>query len=75
MRASGRAVILVPRSSVAIQPRSGGRVMTLNIRPGDRVKKGQLLATIESPEQTLELQNKRDRLADLEAQDRQIALV
>jgi HlyD family secretion protein len=75
MRASGRAVILVPRSSVAIQPRTGGRVVALNIRPGDRIKKGQLLATMESPEQTQELQNKRDRLADLEAQDRQIGSV
>lgn len=75
MRASGRAVILVPRSSVAIQPRMGGRVIALNIRPGERVKKGQLLAKIESPEQTLELQNKRDRLADLQAQDRQILTV
>lgn len=75
MRASGRAVILVPRSSLAIQPRVGGRVVNLNIRPGDRVKKGQLLATMESPEQILELQNKRDRLADLEAQDRQIGSV
>lgn len=75
MRASGRAVILVPRSSVEIQPRAGGRVVDLDIRPGDRVKKGQLLATMESPEQTLELQNKRDRLADLEAQDQQISSV
>lgn len=74
-RASGRAVILVPRSSVAIQPRIGGRVVVLNIRPGDRIKKGQLLARMESPEQTLELQNKRKRLADLEAQNQQIGSV
>ncbi len=75
VRASGRAVVLVPRSSVSIQPRIGGRVMALNIRPGDQVKKGQLLATMDSPEQTLTLQQKRDRLADLQSQDRQIASV
>ena len=75
VRASGRAVILVPRSSVAIQPRIGGRVMVLNMRPGDPVKKGQLLATMESPEQTLTLQEKRNRLADFQAQDRQIGSV
>lgn len=73
VRASGRAVILVPRSTVAIQPRLGGRVVDLNIQPGDQVSTGQLLALMESPEQTQELQNMRDRLADLEAQDRQIA--
>ncbi len=73
VRASGRAVILVPRSTVAIQPRLGGRVVALNMRPGDEVSAGQLLALMESPEQTLELQNMRDRLADLEAQNVQIA--
>ncbi|NMF85202.1 NHLP bacteriocin system secretion protein [Nodosilinea sp. P-1105] len=73
VRASGRAVILVPRSTVAIQPRLGGRVVELNIQPGDEVSNGQLVALMESPEQTQELQNMRDRLADLEAQDRQIA--
>ncbi|GAA6619465.1 NHLP bacteriocin system secretion protein [Scytonema sp. NUACC26] len=74
-RAEGRAGILIPRSSVAIQPREGGRVLALNIRPGDSVKKGQLLATMEFPELETELQSKRDRLADLKAQDHQIGSV
>lgn len=74
-RAEGRAGILIPRSSVAIQPREGGRVLALNIRPGDSVKKGQVLATMEFPELETELQDKRDRLADLKAQNRQISSV
>jgi HlyD family secretion protein len=71
-RAEGRAGILMPRSSVAIQPREGGRILALNIRPGDAVKKGQVLATMEFPELETELQDKRDRLADLKAQNNQI---
>lgn len=74
-RAEGRAAILIPRSSVAIQPREGGRVLALNIRPGDAVKKGQVLATMEFPELETELQDKRDRLADLKAQNQQIGSV
>lgn len=75
-RAEGRAGILIPRSSVAIQPRVGGRVLALNIRrPGDSVKKGQVLATMEFPELETALQDKRDRLADLKAQNRQIGSV
>lgn len=74
-RAEGRAGILIPRSSVAIQPREGGRVLALNIRPGDSVKKGQVLATMEFPELETELQDKRNRLADLKAQDHQIGSV
>jgi HlyD family secretion protein len=74
-RAEGRAAILIPRSSIAIQPREGGRVLALSIRPGDFVKKGQVLATMEFPELETELQDKRNRLADLKAQDRQIGFV
>ncbi|MDF5726895.1 MAG: NHLP bacteriocin system secretion protein [Rhizonema sp. PD38] len=74
-RAEGRAGILIPRSSVAIQPREGGRVLALNIQPGDSVKKGQVLARMEFPELETELKDKRDRLADLKAQDHQIGSV
>lgn len=74
-RAEGRAGILIPRSSIAIQPREGGRVLALNIRPGDSVKIGQVLATMEFPELETELQDKRDRLADLKAQNHQIGSV
>lgn len=73
--AEGRAGILMPRSSVAIQPRVGGRILALNIRPGDSVKKGQVLATMEFPELETALRDKRDRLADLKAQNRQIGSV
>lgn len=73
VRATGRAVILVPRSTVAIQPRLGGRVVDLKVQPGDEVSAGQLLAVMESPEQTQALQNMRERLADLESQNQQIA--
>ncbi len=71
----GRAIILIPRSSVEIQPRQGGRVLALTVRPGDPVKKGQVLAILEFPELETELQDMRDRLADLQAQDRQITSV
>ncbi|MBW4628626.1 MAG: NHLP bacteriocin system secretion protein [Brasilonema octagenarum HA4186-MV1] len=74
-RAEGRAGILIPRSSIAIQPREGGRVLALNIRPGDTVKIGQVLATMEFPELETELQDKRGRLADLKAQNNQIGSV
>ena len=71
----GRAAILIPRASVAIQPREGGRVVSFNTRSGDLVQKGQVLATLEFPELETELRDKRDRLADLKKQDRQIGSV
>jgi len=68
----GRAVILIPRSIVNIEPRQGGRVLTLLIQPGDSVKKGQLLATLEFPELETELKDKKDRLAALKQQDKRV---
>jgi len=73
--AQGRAVILIPRSIVAIQPLEGGRVLNLKIKKGDLVKKGQLLATMDFPEQEVALQNKKKRLADLQTQNAQISKV
>jgi HlyD family secretion protein len=71
----GRAVILVPRSSVHLQPRERGRILALNIRSGDTVKKGQVVAILEFPELETELEDKRGRLADLKAQNQQIKSV
>jgi NHLM bacteriocin system secretion protein len=71
----GRAAILIPRSNVNIQPRQGGRVLTLNVKPGDSVKKGQVLAVLEFPELETELQDKQQRLTDLKNQDRQVNTV
>lgn len=68
----GRAAILIPRSNVDLQPRQGGRVLALNVRPGDSVKKGQVLAVLEFPELETQLQDKLQRLADLKNQDKQV---
>jgi len=55
----GRAVILIPRSIVNIEPRQGGRVLTLLIQPGDSVKKGQLhAASIDRQQKANQLQIK-----------------
>ncbi|MFL9458834.1 biotin/lipoyl-binding protein [Tolypothrix bouteillei VB521301_2] len=71
----GRAVIQIPRANVSIQPREGGRVLTLNVQPGDFVKKGQVLAILELPELETELQDKQRRLIDLKKQDKQVSSV
>jgi len=47
-------------------PRPG--TITLAIRAGDAVKKGDVLATLESPELTSELDRERSTLAELDAQ-------
>ncbi|GFE70512.1 NHLP bacteriocin system secretion protein [Chroococcus sp. FPU101] len=71
----GRAVILIPRSNVNIQPRQGGRVLALNVRSGDQVKKGQVLAVLEFPELETQLQDKQQKLADLKNQNQRVNTV
>jgi len=71
----GRAVILIPRSIVNIQPRQGGRLLNLLIQHGDSVKKGQLLAILEFPELETELLDEKERLADLKQQDKKVGSV
>ncbi len=71
----GRAIILIPRSIIAIQPLEGGRVLSLKVKKGDLVKKGELLATMDFPEQEVALENKKKRLADLQSQNNQISKI
>jgi HlyD family secretion protein len=46
----GQSIILVPRSKVNFWSRSSGRIVSLKIKPGDKVVKGQVLALIEATE-------------------------
>ena len=65
----GQSIVLVPRSKVNFWSRSSGRVMTLNVQPGDRVKKGQVLATIEASELREKLLTQQQELAEYEAEN------
>ncbi|NJR49607.1 MAG: NHLP bacteriocin system secretion protein [Leptolyngbyaceae cyanobacterium CSU_1_3] len=67
---AGQGVLVFPSKVAAFQSPSSGQVLTLNIRPGDRVKKGQVLATIDQTELQEKLSLARLKLVQLQDQDR-----
>ncbi|MUG91967.1 NHLP bacteriocin system secretion protein [Scytonema sp. UIC 10036] len=66
----GRGVLIFPRKVVALQSRSAGQLTDLNVKVGDIVKKGDVLATVDQVDLRKQLQLARTKLAQLEQQDR-----
>jgi HlyD family secretion protein len=67
---SGQGALVFPSQVVDFQSPSPGQLQTINVRVGDFVKKGQVLATINQGELQKQLQLGRGKLAQLQSQDR-----
>jgi HlyD family secretion protein len=65
----GQGVLIYPRNVVPLQSKSAGQLMVLNIKVGDVIKKGQVLATIDQTELGKQLQQQQAKLTQLESQD------
>ncbi|OUL29772.1 NHLP bacteriocin system secretion protein [Nostoc sp. RF31YmG] len=68
----GRGVLIYPNNVVPLQSKSAGQLMTLNIKVGDFIKKGQVLAIIDQAELRKQLQQQRLKLRELESQDQAV---
>ena len=66
----GRGVLIFPREVVPLQSKSSGQLLALNVKAGDIVKKGDVLATVNQNELRKQLQLARAKLAQLHLQDR-----
>ena len=66
----GRGVLIHPRQVVDVQAPASGRLATLSVRVGDRLRAGDLLGTIDQAELRRQLQEERARVQELLAQDR-----
>jgi HlyD family secretion protein len=65
----GQGVLIYPSNVVPLQSKSAGQLMVLNIKVGDVIKKGQVLATIDQTELGKQLQQQQAKLTQLESQD------
>ncbi|ACC85199.1 NHLP bacteriocin system secretion protein [Nostoc punctiforme] len=65
----GKGVLIYPSNVVPLQSKSAGQLMALNIKVGDVIKKGQVLATIDQAELRKQLQQQQAKLTQLESQD------
>ncbi len=68
----GRGVLIYPSNVVPLQSKSAGQLMTLNIKVGDAIKKGQVLATIDQAELRKQLQQQRAKLIEIQSQDQAV---
>lgn len=66
---NGQGVLIQPRRVVQFQAPSNGQLMKLNINPGDVVKKGQEIGTIDKYDIKEQLAQERAKLAQLQGQN------
>ncbi|MDF5708717.1 MAG: NHLP bacteriocin system secretion protein [Nostoc sp. S4] len=68
----GQGVLIYPSNVVPLQSKSAGQLMALNIKVGDVIKKGQVLATIDQAELRKQLQQQQAKLTELQSQDKAV---
>lgn len=64
----GQGVLIRPRQVVQLQSSATGRLLNLNVKPGDRIQKGDVLGTIDQSELEQQLKQEQRKLADLLSQ-------
>src|SRR5215469_8153562 len=67
---NGRGIIVRPGRVTQAQAIAAGRILTLRVHPGDHVKEGDLIATLDQSDITKRMEENRRALSALEDQDR-----
>lgn len=68
LNVSGQGVLVRPRRVVQLQVPGGGRVVSLNIQPGDTVQEGETIGFIDQSSTEQQLRQAREQLARLQEQ-------
>jgi HlyD family secretion protein len=68
----GRGALVYPSKVVSLQAKSAGQLVSLKVKVGDVVKKGDVLGTIDQSELRKQLQQQRSKLTELRSQDRAV---
>lgn len=66
---TGQGVLIKPRQVVQFQASSAGQLISLNIKPGDSVKKGDVIGIIDQSSLQQQLQQAEAKLAELQSQN------
>lgn len=66
---TGSGVLIRPRNVVQFQSLSGGQLLSLNIKPGDVVRQGQVLAIIDQSNIRQQLEQEKAKLMQLQEQN------
>ena len=71
----GRGVLIHPSKVVPLQAKSAGQLLELKIKPGDEVKKGEIVATVAQIDLRKQLELAQAKLVQLQGQDRDVDLL
>jgi HlyD family secretion protein len=66
---TGKGVMVYPSQVATLQASNSGRISELKLQAGDKVKKGEVIATIDQSELRKQLQLSREKLTQLRIQD------
>ncbi|MGL5879326.1 MAG: NHLP bacteriocin system secretion protein, partial [Xenococcaceae cyanobacterium] len=66
----GRGVTIYPSKVIPLQAKSAGQLVKVNVKEGDIVRKGDVLATVDQMDVRKQLQLAREKLAQLQQQER-----
>ena len=69
---TGQGVFAVSEGAAMIDARADGQIRELSIRPGDRVRRGQILMRLYQPVQEKELQRLQQNRSELVSQDQRL---
>lgn len=69
----GRGVLVYPSKVVPLQSVSSGQLVLLKVKVGDTVKKGDVIGVIDQSELRKQLQQQRQKLAELRSQDSEVS--
>ncbi|AFY49201.1 NHLM bacteriocin system secretion protein [Nostoc sp. PCC 7524] len=75
MTVTGKGVLINPRRVVQLQSPISGQLRSLNVKDGQCVAKDDILASIDPSQQKQQLQQQRDKLAQLQQQIQQTTLL
>ena len=73
--AIGQGVLVYPSSVSDFQASSSGQLLAIDVKVGDTVKKGDVLATLDQSDLKKQLQQERAKLSDLQAQQQMANLL
>ncbi|MGI0491630.1 NHLP bacteriocin system secretion protein [Alkalinema pantanalense CENA528] len=72
---TGKGILVYPSTVLAAQSTTSGQIVDIKVKPGDTVKKGQVLATIDQADLKQQLQLAQVQLEDLKRQDRDASFI
>ncbi len=68
----GQGILIRGAAVFDVTAGAPGRISAIEVRPGDRIEAGQLIARFDQPELQLKIENTKAQLAQMEGQSRQL---